>query len=368
MKLVLIDNIAAHYRGPIFRLLDSEIGLDFFVGDKQEDVKKMDYTTLRGRVSEVHNRYFRHCYYQVGVPSLLFKSYDTYLILGDMRCLSTWMLLIGHTFFPRKRMYLWSHGDLGKSGKLHSLIMRLFYSMANGAFIYNERSREIMIRKGVPAHKLRTIYNSLDYDRQLPIRQELHTDSIYSDHFKNDNRNIIFIGRLTKVKRLDLILEALSVLRERGEYYNVTFIGDGVERQLLEAKVRELNLSGSVWFYGECYEEKENACLIYNADLCVSPGNIGLTAMHVLMFGCPAITNDDFNHQMPEFEAIIDGKTGSFFNDGDSLSLADSISGWFDTHQNDREIIRNNCYQVIDGKWNPHNQIAIFKDVLLNIE
>ena len=55
---------------------------------------------------------------------------------------------------------------------------------------------------------------------------------------------------------------------------------------------------------GECYSEETNAKLIYNADLCVAPGNIGLTAIHVMMFGCPAITHNDFKWQMPEFEAI----------------------------------------------------------------
>lgn len=55
-----------------------------------------------------------------------------------------------------------------------------------------------------------------------------------------------------------------------------------------------------------------NAEFIYNADLCVSPGNVGLTAMHSLVFGCPVITHNCFEWQMPEFEAIQPGITGDF--------------------------------------------------------
>lgn len=58
-----------------------------------------------------------------------------------------------------------------------------------------------------------------------------------------------------------------------------------------------------------------NAELIYNADLCVAPGNIGLTAMHAMMFGCPCISHNDFSWQMPEFEAIVPYKTGNFLKE-----------------------------------------------------
>ena len=82
------------------------------------------------------------------------------------------------------------------------------------------------------------------------------------------------------------------------------------------------------------------------------------------MFGCPAITNDDFDHQMPEFEAIQEGKSGAFFHAGDSSSLADTLHDWFVIHTNDREEVRQACYAEIDNKWNPHNQIRIIKGVL----
>lgn len=364
MKAILIDNIAAHYRAPIYQLLDKEIGLDFVVGDKQADIKKMDYSLLKNKVTEVHNVYFPHGYYQRGVPKLMFSKYDTYIFLGDMRCVSNWLLLITSLFFKKKQVYLWSHGQLGKEGKLNQLVARVFYGMADGAFIYNERSTHLLASHGVREDKLHTIYNSLNYDAQLPIRQSLCNKPIYQEHFGNSNSNIVFIGRLTTVKRFDLLIEAVSILKQRGERLNVTFIGDGVERKNMETMVADKDIKNQVWFYGACYDEKTNAELIYNADLCVSPGNIGLTAMHVLMFGCPAITNDDFNHQMPEFEAIKTGKTGDFFKADSSSSLADVISKWFKEHGNEREKVRQACYKEIDEKWNPHHQIEIFKSVL----
>ena len=367
MKLLQIYNFASHYRRLIYRLIDQEIGGDFCFGDKvfgQDDVKKMDYSLLKGKVWEVKNIKVPFGHYYKGVPSLIRANYDTYIISGETRCISTWLFLLLAKFYPGKRVYLWTHGWLGDEGLVTILLGKVFYSLCTGAFIYNDRSRELMIRQGINPSKLHTIYNSLDYDTQLQIRESLSLSDIYGSHFNNANKNIVFIGRLTKIKRFDLLIDAVFKLKQQGEFINVTFIGDGIERSNMERLVKERGIINQVWFYGACYDEIINAELIFNADLCVSPGNIGLTAMHVMMFGCPVITHDDFNHQVPEFEAVRNGVTGAFFHVGDSNSLANVISDWFSRHSNDREAVREACYKEIDSKWNPHNQISILKEVL----
>lgn len=365
MRLIQIDNIAAHYRAPIYMLMDREFGCDFCFGDKWDDIKKMDYSLFTHCIKEVKNVFFSQgFYFQKGVTGLIWKDYDSYILLGEVRCLSNWCFIFLSLFYPRKRIYFWTHGVLEKAGLLKRLSHRFFYSFCDGVFVYNERSTQLLAEEGIPKRKLHTIYNSLDYDAQLPIRNSLKPSHLYQEHFGNDNKNIVFIGRLTQVKRFDLLIDAMAQLKERGELVNVTFVGDGVERHNMERRVDELGIREQVWFYGASYDEQKNAELIFNADVCVSPGNIGLTAMHVLMFGCPAITNDDFDRQMPEFEAIREGITGSFFKADDSHSLANNISQWFNVHSDDREKVRQACYSIIDSKWNPHNQIRILKEVL----
>ena len=365
MRILLQDNIGSHYRSAIYQLLDRELGCDFCFGDRWDDIKKMDYSVLSHEVTELHNVFFRYGYYQKGMMRLLKKTYDTYIVVGEIRCISTWFFLIlRKAFYPRKRVFLWAHGMLGKENTIKRWIIRFFYALADGAFIYNERSCHIMAQSGIPADKLIPIYNSLDYEKQLALRQSLQESPLYENHFGNNNKNIVFIGRLTAVKRFDILLNAVAKLREQNYYVNVTFVGDGVERGKMESMANSLGISDQIWFYGASYDEACNAELIYNADLCVSPGNIGLTAMHVLMFGCPAITNDDFNHQMPEFEAIRDGITGCFFKAGDCRSLAERILHWLTVKEGYRDEVRSECYKVIDTKWNPYNQIRIIKQTL----
>lgn len=218
-----------------------------------------------------------------------------------------------------------------------------------------------MLKEGFNPDNLYVIHNSLDYDKQLNIRKELKPSRIYLSHFGNKNYNLLFLGRLTKIKKLNLIIEALVLLRGQGKEYNLTFVGDGIEKNNLQELVRKYGLEDNVWFYGACYDENINAELVYNADLCVSPGNVGLTAMHVMMFGCPVITHNDFSHQMPEFEAVHPGETGAFFERDNIESLAFTIGEWFDKYALLRESVRENCMKEIDEKWTPEFQMNIIR-------
>ena len=216
------------------------------------------------------------------------------------------------------------------------------YRHVAGTFVYGDRAKLLLIEKGIPQDKLFAIHNSLDYDKQKTLRQNIQPSKIFVEHFKNNLPTIIFIGRLTKVKKLDMIVDALSILRKENENFNLVFVGDGIERKRLEEKVITMHLQDCVWFYGACYDEKINAELIYNADLCVSPGNVGLTAMHALMFGCPVITHDCFEWQMPEYEAVQPYITGNFFKQDDVNDLANVIKHWFANNSMRRAEVRVN--------------------------
>ena len=243
-------------------------------------------------------------------------------------------------------------------------IKKFFFRKVDGFFLYGDYARNEMIKEGFDASKLHVIKNSLDYDKQLELRNNIVASNVYKEHFKNDNPTIIFIGRLTPVKKLDQIVGAVGILKQKGENYNIVFVGDGEIRQSLEVEVVKHQLQDNVWFYGSCFDEKINAELIYNADLCVAPGNIGLTAMHVLMFGCPAISHNNFKWQMPEFESIIPGHTGDFFEYDNVEDLARSISQWFTSKNGYREEVRKACYKEIDDCWNPYYQLNLIKKVL----
>lgn len=367
MRILNIYNNAPLYREGIFTLIDKELNCDWFFGEAVGDIKQMDTSKLRGKVtvSKTINLFGGKAYWQKGAVSQLFKKeYTHYVLLGEERSLSTWMFLILSVFFPKKKIYFWSHGAYGKESKLKVLVECIFWSFIDGAVLYGNYAKSVMTKAGFNTKNYHVIHNSLNYDRQIELRNSGLASKVFIQHFGNDNPVIIFIGRLTKVKKLDMLVEAISLLKQKGEKYNLVFVGDGVERQSLENKVESLGINESVWFYGACYDEKTNAELIYNADLCVAPGNVGLTAMHTMVFGTPVISHNNFPWQMPEFEAIQSGKTGDFFEYQNLQSLVETISRWFASKKNNREEVRQACYYEIDTSWNPYYQIEVIKKLL----
>ena len=165
------------------------------------------------------------------------------------------------------------------------------------------------------------------------------------------------------MKKLDLIFRAAALNRAAGIDYNLLIIGDGPERERLENLSRSLGLAERTWFYGACYDESTLNSLIYNCDICCSPGNVGLTALHALSYGVPVVTHDDFETQMPEYEAIIPGKTGALFERDNVEAMAAAISSWLSDHHGveARRQVRSDCYKAIDAEWNADAQIEVFK-------
>lgn len=361
-KLCLIYNTAPRYREAIFRAIDQTYDCDWYFGETKTDIKEMDISILK------HASYYKYygnpskMYWKCTLSKLFSRKYQTYFMLAESRALSDYLFFgLKSLFFPKKKIFIWTHGWYGKESGLEAKLKKWQFNHVEGIFVYSNYGRNLMIEQGIPQDKIFTIHNSLHYDEQKKLREQMKPGSIYVDYFKNNHPTIIFIGRLTAVKKLDMLLQAVANLKKEGECYNVVFVGDGSERKSLEAYASELGIQQQVWFYGACYDEKLNAELVFNADLCVAPGNVGLTAMHTMVFGTPVISHNDFKWQMPEFEAIKAGRTGDFFERDNVDSLKGAICKWFADKKGKREEVRLDCYKEIDTNWNPYYQMDVIQ-------
>lgn len=362
-KICCIFNYAPHYRAPIYILMDRKLHCDFyFVMHKTNPFKMMKYEGLKGfkkilRYVPIHPNF----HWQKGAISLVFKPYRQFVLTGRPTSISTWIILIVAKILGKKT-YLWTHGWYGDETRLKKIVKKIFFKLSHSVLLYGDYSRNLMIKEGFPTHKLVCIYNSLDYDKQIEARKKLIGSSIYQDYFQNNYPTLLYVGRIQNVKKIDLLIEALNTLSQEGVYCNLVVIGPTIEDESIKELVDSYKLIESVWFYGECYEEEKLGELIYNADVCVSPGNVGLTVMHCLVYGTPVITHNNSTNQMPEFEAIEQGVTGDFFEEGSVTDLCDKIKTWISIPLEQRDIVRRKCYKIIDERYNPHKQI----DILLN--
>jgi glycosyltransferase involved in cell wall biosynthesis len=368
-EICCIFNLAPHYRSAIYKLMDEKLKCDFYFGDRIDtSIKIMNVNELSGYKKTVENiNLFNSNKYkwQKGVIGLVFKNYKYYILTGDHSILSSWVIAFLAKFM-NKKVYIWLHG-LKSEKELHwkgKLRIYPFYKMSDKFLFYGDYSRSLMIQKGFDPQKMETIYNSLDYDKQIAIRKNLGKSNIYSNYFKNNLPVLFFIGRIQKAKKLDLVLIAMIILKQKGIQCNFVIVGEDADGTSFNKQIAEAGIESNVWIYGPCYDEEKIGELIYNADVCISPGNVGLTALHSFVYGTPLITHNNFETHGPEFEIVTPGTNGDFFEEDNVWDLADKITKWISLNEFKREAVRVSTYKIIDAKYNPHYQIKLLKKVL----
>jgi len=264
-----------------------------------------------------------------------------------------------------KRVLFWTHGWRRRDRGLKRLIRRAFYRIPHGLLLYGHGAKMIGLAEGFRAENLYVIYNSLDYEAQRAARTRITlegTNTVRTELFPGSERPMaICVSRLTELRRLDLMLAAMAIQRDQGRPIDLLLVGEGGERANLERVASDEGLS--VHFYGACYDENRLAELIGAANVTVSPGAIGLTAMHSMAYGTPVITHDDPFDQGPEFEAIIPGKTGASFRRGDVEDLA-QVVGQFTRERWPDDNVRRDCHEMIERLWNPRQQRRVIEHAL----
>lgn len=367
-RVCCIFNIAPLYREGIYRKMDADpdTAFDWIAGEESTGgIALMDLRTLRGFRGYLHNMYRRSgkLVWQRGAIRKAFsRRYDAYVLTGNPGIRSNW-IIAAIARLLRRPVYLWSHGLNGGESRWTLCKNKAYFRLAGHLLLYGERSRRLLLEEGFPADRIKVIYNSLDYDKQAAIRSRIGDSGFIRNYFGNDLPLLTFVGRLTASKRLDLLLEALERLERTDDPCNLVLIGDGPEREPLERQVDERGLTDRVWFYGETYDDSIIGAFLHHSAACVSPGNVGLTAIHALTFGTPVVTHDNGNRQMPEYEAVEPGVSGSLFAEGDPEALAEGIRPWTKLDPEQREAVRRNCRRVVDEKFNPDRQMAVLRSV-----
>ncbi|HTE01135.1 MAG TPA: glycosyltransferase family 4 protein [Mucilaginibacter sp.] len=373
-RVVIVYHYFAHYRLPILKEFATSKDIDFyFCADEQSDndIKVIDFDAhdfFKGKFLKVKNIFIKLFLWQKGLLSTLNNgNFDAVIFLGEDRFVSTWVAIILMRL-KLKKVYLWSHGLYGRESWFRKKIRVFYYSLANGIFLYNDRAKDLLLRENFAADKPIVIYNSLDFEQTEAYRshhKKEESDKIRSI-FPNPRLPVVFcISRINASKKIDLLIEAIAILKKRDVLLNCFIIGDGAqEKAKLEALTAAKGLTDHINFVGGLYEEKEISQYILSSDICICPGAIGLTAIHSLSYGVPVISNDNFAYQGPEFEAIVPGVSGEFFKNGDVADLAAKMEKCMDLRMRDKEKNIQDCLAVIHQYYNPSYQLKVIVDTL----
>jgi glycosyltransferase involved in cell wall biosynthesis len=187
---------------------------------------------------------------------------------------------------PYQRLYRW---------RLPELFLR-----SSEMICVSECWRSRLIKLGCPAEKVHTNYLGVDNTFYDGVRGQF------------DPSSIIFVGRLVKQKGVHTLLQALSLLRNRGVDARLTIVGDGPELTQLQRIATEQHLPVS--FLGKKTPREIRELLRYTAVLCApsstaggeAPEALGLVLLEAQAMGVPVIATR--NGGMPE--TVEDGRTG----------------------------------------------------------
>jgi glycosyltransferase involved in cell wall biosynthesis len=97
-----------------------------------------------------------------------------------------------------------------------------------------------VLRYAVPAERVRVIPNGVDLRRFSP--------QAWVEERDDDPMRLLFVGRLSREKGLDVLLEALK--HADAARFSLRVVGAGAEASALAQQVRELGLGASVEFIG----------------------------------------------------------------------------------------------------------------------
>jgi glycosyltransferase involved in cell wall biosynthesis len=202
-------------------------------------------------------------------------------------------------------------------------IPRVFAGMPTVAV--SQSTRDDLSRRGMDGEAIEVIPNGLDLTEMTPD----------ADGTRFDQPTVLYLGRLKRYKRVDLVVRAVADLRSRGRPVRLLIGGKGDHAPTLQALVRKLDLADSVEFLGFVSEaEKKELFRRSWVHVLTSPKEgWGIANMEAAACGTATVASDAPGLR----ESVLDGRTGFLVPHGNVSALAAGLGRILgDPHLRDR--------------------------------
>jgi glycosyltransferase involved in cell wall biosynthesis len=147
------------------------------------------------------------------------------------------------------------------------------------ATIANSKKMKIKALESSTNQKIEVIYNGIDTNMFKPIKEK-----------EKDILDILLVGRLSKIKNFDLMINALEDVPFN---YKLHIVGDGPEKEILEALANKNKIKCK--FYGMVEDKKKLIKIYQGASIyCTTSLNEGMsnTMLEAMSCGLPIITTN----------------------------------------------------------------------------
>lgn len=221
------------------------------------------------------------------------------------------------------------HGELASVSARQAFFIRWAARLTDRFVCVSQDSARYMVKQGVPAAKVNTIWNGIDLDR-------------FAFHGFCPGGPIVTVARLSPEKGIDVLLRAMVEVVRHEPGARLEIAGDGPLRVDLEKLADELKLRGNVRFLGEV---RDIPPLLAKASLFVLPSHsegISLTLLEAMASGLPVVTTKVGGNS----EVVMDRETGLLVPAADAGSLAAAICQVFQNAEKSQLMGRAGRHRV----------------------
>jgi glycosyltransferase involved in cell wall biosynthesis len=196
---------------------------------------------------------------------------------------------------------------------LYASIERVQNTFLTDAVVYpSQRGWADAIRKRyVPAQKGFCVQNGIDLTPFAADQSQRGAGT----------PTICTVARLSPEKNIGLLLEAASILKQRGLSFRLWIVGDGADKNILETKAGELGLAPQTQFWGE---QKDIASILFQADIFALTswyeGGRAQAVMEAQAAGLPCVLSNVGDNAL-----MAADESGLLFNEGDVQGCAEQL-------------------------------------------
>jgi glycosyltransferase involved in cell wall biosynthesis len=194
-----------------------------------------------------------------------------------------------------------------------------WYRQADGRIAWQDRLKRFVLRFAAVSISVSHAIAE-DLDTPSTIIGNAYRDSLFRRLADvEQDRDLVFVGRLVSDKGVDILLEALALLAAEGLELRLSVAGDGPEMPRLREQAGRLGLAGQVDFLGTRTDE-DLVRLLNRHRILVVPSRynepFGIVALEGIACGCTVIGSQGGGLK----DAI--GPCGETFRNGDEADLA----------------------------------------------
>jgi len=188
--------------------------------------------------------------------------------------------------------------EWGRSGGQGSqVVSHLETQMAqtcNHVITVSEAMREDLVRHGWPASKISAVWNGVDPDKYDPSKvQPQAVEKVRERHgVPKDGNMILFIGRLTWVKGVRNLVQAMPSILKDFPKAKLVILGKGEEQRDLIDLANRLGIGDKVMCHFEFVPEPDRIAHYAAADVCVFPSiyePFGIVSLEAMALAKPVV-------------------------------------------------------------------------------